>query len=125
MIRTNKEILAKWEELDIFHKSIDECKGCEQFIFFEGPPSTNGHPDIHHVLARVIKDTFNRYKTAQGFQVLRKAGWDIHGLPVELGVEEELGINRKDINNKDSEYYILVKDYSHKCRENVMKFTEE
>ena len=125
LIHTNKEILAKWEELDIFHKSIDEREGCEQFIFFEGPPSANGHPGIHHVLARAIKDTFNRYKTMQGFQVLRKAGWDTHGLPVELGVEKELGINKKDIDNKDSEHYISVEDYNRKCRENVMKFTEE
>lgn len=125
LTHTNKEILAKWEELDIFHKSIDEREGCEQFIFFEGPPSANGHPGIHHVLARAIKDTFNRYKTMQGFQVLRKAGWDTHGLPVELGVEKELGINKKDIDNKDSEHYISVEDYNRKCRENVMKFTEE
>lgn len=125
LTHTNKEILAKWEELDIFHKSIDEREGCEQFIFFEGPPSANGHPGIHHVLARAIKDTFNRYKTMQGFQVLRKAGWDTHGLPVELGVEKELGINKKDIDNKESEHYISVEDYNRKCRENVMKFTEE
>ncbi|MDY3897621.1 MAG: class I tRNA ligase family protein, partial [Prevotella sp.] len=85
---TNKEVLKEWEKNDIFHKSIDEREGCPQFIFFEGPPSANGHPGIHHVLARSIKDTFNRYKTMKGFQVHRKAGWDTHGLPVELGVEK-------------------------------------
>ena len=125
LTQTNKDILAKWEKQDIFHRSIDEREGCERFIFFEGPPSANGHPGIHHVLARAIKDTFNRYKTMQGFQVLRKAGWDTHGLPVELGVEKELGINKKDIDNKNSEHYISVEDYNRKCRENVMKFTEE
>lgn len=125
LTETNKEILAEWEKNDIFHKSIDERQGCQQFIFFEGPPSANGHPGIHHVLARAIKDTFNRYKTMQGFQVQRKAGWDTHGLPVELGVEKELGITKKDIDNKDSERYISVEDYNKKCRQNVMKFTEE
>lgn len=123
--KTNEEILAKWEKNDIFHRSIKEREGCPQFIFFEGPPSANGHPGIHHVLARAIKDTFNRYKTMQGFHVLRKAGWDTHGLPVELGVEKELGITKKDIDNKASEHYISVEDYNRKCRENVMKFTEE
>ena len=110
---------------DVFHKSIDEREGCPQFVFFEGPPSANGHPGIHHVLARAIKDTFNRYKTMQGFQVHRKAGWDTHGLPVELGVEKELGITKKDIDNKASEKYISTEDYNHKCRENVMMFTAE
>ena len=97
LVETNKVILDKWMSLDVFHKSIDEREGCPQFIFFEGPPSANGHPGIHHVLARAIKDTFNRYKTMNGFQVPRKAGWDTHGLPVELGVEKELGITKKDI----------------------------
>ncbi len=125
LTQTNKEVLAEWEKNDIFHLSIDQREGCPQFIFFEGPPSANGHPGIHHVLARAIKDTFNRYKTMQGFQVLRKAGWDTHGLPVELGVEKELGITKKDINNKKSNKYISVEDYNKKCRENVMKFTAE
>ena len=125
LTKTNDEVLAKWERNDIFHKSIDEREGCPQFIFFEGPPSANGHPGIHHVLARAIKDTFNRYKTMQGFQVKRKAGWDTHGLPVELGVEKELGITKKDIDNKESDKYISVEDYNHRCRENVMKFTAE
>ena len=82
----NREVLGKWKQDDVFHKSIDERAGCPQFVFFEGPPSANGHPGIHHVLARAIKDAFNRYKTMKGFQVYRKAGWDTHGLPVELGV---------------------------------------
>uniref|UniRef100_A0AB33JSY9 Isoleucine--tRNA ligase n=1 Tax=Prevotella sp. GTC17262 TaxID=3236797 RepID=A0AB33JSY9_9BACT len=125
LTRTNDDILAEWEKKDIFHKSIDEREGCPQFVFFEGPPSANGHPGIHHVLARAIKDTFNRYKTMKGFQVYRKAGWDTHGLPVELGVEKELGITKKDIDNKESEKYISVEDYNHRCRENVMKFTQE
>ena len=121
----NQEVLAEWEKYDVFHKSVDEREGCPQFVFFEGPPSANGHPGIHHVLARAIKDTFNRYKTMQGFQVHRKAGWDTHGLPVELGVEKELGITKKDIDNKASEKYISTEDYNHKCRENVMMFTAE
>lgn len=125
LVNTNKEVLDKWKQQDIFHKSIDEREGAPQFIFFEGPPSANGHPGIHHVLARAIKDTFNRYKTMQGFQVHRKAGWDTHGLPVELGVEKELGITKKDIDNKQSGKYISTEEYNHKCRENVMKFTEE
>ena len=122
---TNQKVLSEWEKNDIFHKSVDEREGCPQFIFFEGPPSANGHPGIHHVLARAIKDTFNRYKTMKGFQVHRKAGWDTHGLPVELGVEKELGITKKDIDNKSSEKYISTEDYNHKCRENVMMFTAE
>ena len=121
----NQEVLAEWEKNDVFHKSIDEREGCPQFIFFEGPPSANGHPGIHHVLARSIKDTFNRYKTMQGYQVHRKAGWDTHGLPVELGVEKELGITKKDIDNKASDKYISTEDYNKKCRENVMMFTAE
>lgn len=125
LTKTNNDVLAEWEKNDIFHKSIDEREGCQQFIFFEGPPSANGHPGIHHVLARSIKDTFNRYKTMKGFQVHRKAGWDTHGLPVELGVEKELGITKKDIDNKASEKYISTEDYNKKCRENVMMFTAE
>ena len=125
LTKTNNEILAAWQSKDIFHRSIEEREGCPEFVFFEGPPSANGHPGIHHVLARAIKDTFNRYKTMKGFQVHRKAGWDTHGLPVELGVEKELGITKKDIDNKASDKYISVEEYNHKCRENVMKFTEE
>ena len=125
LTKVNNEILEMWNKNDIFHKSIDEREGCPQFVFFEGPPSANGHPGIHHVLARSIKDTFNRYKTMKGMQVHRKAGWDTHGLPVELGVEKELGITKADIDNKESGKYISVEDYNHKCRENVMKFTAE
>ena len=125
LTQVNNEILEKWKQQDIFHRSIDEREGCPQFIFFEGPPSANGHPGIHHVLARSIKDTFNRYKTMQGFQVKRKAGWDTHGLPVELGVEKELGITKADIDNKESNKYISTEDYNRKCRENVMMFTAE
>ena len=125
LTKVNNEILEMWNKNDIFHKSIDEREECPQFVFFEGPPSANGHPGIHHVLARSIKDTFNRYKTMKGMQVHRKAGWDTHGLPVELGVEKELGITKADIDNKESSKYISVEDYNHKCRENVMKFTAE
>ena len=125
LTEVNKEILEMWNREDVFHKSIDEREGCPQFVFFEGPPSANGHPGIHHVLARSIKDTFNRYKTMKDMQVHRKAGWDTHGLPVELGVEKELGITKADIDNKDSEKYISVEDYNKRCRENVMKFTAE
>lgn len=125
LTKTNEEVLSAWEKLDVFHRSISEREGCPQHIFFEGPPSANGHPGIHHVLARAIKDTFNRYKTMQGFQVQRKAGWDTHGLPVELGVEKELGITKKDIDNTESPKYISTEEYNHRCRENVMKFTAE
>ena len=120
LTKTNEEVLAEWEKNDIFHKSIDEREGCPKFIFFEGPPSANGHPGIHHVLARSIKDTFNRYKTMQGFQVKRKAGWDTHGLPVEINVEKELHITKKDIGTK-----ISVEEYNRRCHEDVMKFTKE
>lgn len=122
---TNKSVLEEWSKNDVFRKSVTEREGCPQFVFFEGPPSANGHPGIHHVLARAIKDTFNRYKTMKGYQVHRKAGWDTHGLPVELGVEKELGITKADIDNKESDKYISVEDYNKKCRENVMKFTAE
>ena len=125
LTEVNGEVMKMWNENDIFHKSIDEREGSEQFVFFEGPPSANGHPGIHHVLARSIKDTFNRYKTMKGYQVHRKAGWDTHVLPVELGVEKELGITKADIDNHESDKYISVEDYNHKCRENVMKFTAE
>ena len=125
LTETNQEILAQWEKNNIFLRSISEREGCPQFVFFEGPPSANGHPGIHHVLARSIKDTFNRYKTMRGFQVHRKAGWDTHGLPVELGVEKELGITKADIDNHESPRYISTEEYNRKCRENVMKFTAE
>ncbi|MCQ2205740.1 MAG: isoleucine--tRNA ligase, partial [Bacteroidaceae bacterium] len=116
----NKEVLSQWDELDLFHRSIDEREDCPSFVFFEGPPSANGHPGIHHVMARTIKDVFCRYKTMQGYQVKRKAGWDTHGLPVELGVEKELGITKEDIGKK-----VSVDDYNLKCRQNVMMYTQE
>ena len=125
LTKTNQEVLSNWGNKDIFHRSITEREGCPQFVFFEGPPSANGHPGIHHVLARTIKDTFNRYKTMKGYQVHRKAGWDTHGLPVELGVEKELGITKADIDNHESQKYISVEDYNRKCRENVMMYTQE
>ena len=125
LTQVNNDILRMWKEKNVFLRSIDEREGCPQFVFFEGPPSANGHPGIHHVLARSIKDTFNRYKTMRGYQVYRKAGWDTHGLPVELGVEKELGITKADIDNKESERYISTEDYNLKCRENVMMYTAE
>ena len=125
LTQVNSDILDLWNKNDVFHKSVEEREGCPQFVFFEGPPSANGHPGIHHVLARSIKDAFNRYKTMRGYQVHRKAGWDTHGLPVELGVEKELGITKADIDNKASDKYISVEDYNRKCRENVMMYTAE
>jgi len=125
LTQVNNEILEKWMKEDIFHRSIDEREGCPQFVFFEGPPSANGHPGIHHVLGRALKDTFNRYKTMQGFQVKRKAGWDTHGLPVELSVEKALDIKKTDIDNPASPKYISIEDYNRKCRENVMMYTKE
>jgi len=119
------DVLKQWNEENLFLRSVKEREGCPQFVFYEGPPSANGHPGIHHVLARSIKDTFNRYKTMRGYQVKRKAGWDTHGLPVELGVEKELGITKADIDNHASPRYISVEDYNRKCRENVMMFTKE
>ena len=125
LTQVNNDVLAMWRKENVFWRSVEEREGCPQFVFFEGPPSANGHPGIHHVLARTIKDTFNRYKTMQGMQVKRKAGWDTHGLPVELGVEKELGITKADIDNKESERYISTENYNHKCRENVMAYTAE
>ena len=120
LVKVNEEVLADWEKNDVFHKSIDEREGAPKFIFFEGPPSANGHPGIHHVMGRTIKDTILRYKTMKGFQVNRKAGWDTHGLPVELSVEKSLGITKEDIGKK-----ISVDDYNRACRENVMMYTNE
>ena len=115
-----KEIRAFWENNDIFSKTITERSGGPSFTFFEGPPSANGTPGIHHVMARAVKDIFCRYKTQKGFQVKRKGGWDTHGLPVELQVEKELGITKDDIGKK-----ISVADYNKKCKEAVMKFKGE
>ena len=120
LTEVNENVLKEWNAGDVFHKSIEEREGCPSFIFFEGPPSANGHPGIHHVMGRTIKDTFCRYKTMKGFQVKRKAGWDTHGLPVELSVEKELGITKEDIGKK-----ISVDDYNDACRKNVMMYTNE
>jgi len=116
----NKNMLKHWQELDVFHKSIETREGKPSFVFYEGPPSANGLPGIHHVMGRTIKDVFCRYKTMQGFQVKRKAGWDTHGLPVELGVEKALGITKEDIGSK-----ISVDDYNAACRKDVLKYTKE
>ena len=116
----NESVLSQWSTEDVFARTMTEREGCPSFVFFEGPPSANGKPGIHHVLARTIKDIFCRYKTMQGFQVLRKAGWDTHGLPVELGVEKTLGITKEDIGKK-----ISVDDYNAACRHEVMKYTGE
>ena len=112
------EVLARWDEQHTFEKSLSTREGHPSFVFFEGPPSANGMPGIHHVMARTIKDVFCRYKTQQGFQVQRKAGWDTHGLPVELGVEKKLGITKEDIGRK-----ISIEEYNRACREAVMEFT--
>ena len=114
-----KEILAYWEENDVFEKSISTREGKPPYVFFEGPPSANGLPGVHHVLARAIKDIFPRYKTMKGFQVKRKAGWDTHGLPIELGVEKELGITKEDIGKT-----ISVEEYNAACRKAVMRYTD-
>ncbi len=115
-----KDVLRLWEENKTFEKSISEREGKTPFVFYEGPPSANGMPGIHHVMARSIKDIFCRYKTMQGFQVKRKAGWDTHGLPIELGVEKALGITKEDIGKK-----ITVEQYNLECRKDVMKYTDK
>ena len=116
----NKEVLEMWDKENVFESSIKEREGAPSFVFFEGPPSANGMPGIHHVMARTIKDIICRFKTMKGFQVMRKAGWDTHGLPVELGVEKSLGITKEDIGSK-----ISVDDYNAACRKEVMKYTKE
>ena len=113
------EILQYWQENNIFEKSVSTREGKESFVFYEGPPSANGLPGVHHVLARAIKDIFPRYKTMKGYQVKRKAGWDTHGLPIELGVEKELGITKEDIGKT-----ISVEDYNAACRKAVMRYTD-
>ncbi|WP_372652036.1 isoleucine--tRNA ligase, partial [Draconibacterium sp.] len=120
LAQINKDVLARWEKDDTFHKSISTREGHETFVFYEGPPSANGMPGIHHVMARAIKDIFCRYKTMKGFRVHRKAGWDTHGLPVELSVEKALNITKDDIGKK-----ITVEEYSDACRKEVMKYTRE
>ena len=134
LTKTNNEVLEMWNRTDVFHRSITEREGHPQFVFYEGPPSANGHPGIHHVLGRALKDAFNRYKTMKGFQVKRKAGWDTHGLPVELSVEKQEGITKADIvENEEAKREreaqgkkaITIVDYNKKCRENVMMYTSE
>ena len=120
LVNINKSILNKWNREDSFAKTLKERAEAEKFIFFEGPPSANGMPGIHHVMARSIKDVFCRYKTQKGYLVERKAGWDTHGLPVELGVEKMLGITKEDIGKS-----ISVEEYNAICRKEVMKYTKE
>ena len=114
------DILEFWKRESVFEKSVSKREGNPQFTFYEGPPSANGTPGIHHVMARTVKDIFCRFKTLQGFQVKRKGGWDTHGLPVELQVEKELGITKDDIGKK-----ISIADYNKKCRETVMKYKDQ
>ena len=114
-----KDVLKNWEENQTFEKSISKRADGPSFVFYEGPPSSNGLPGIHHVMARTIKDVFCRYKTLTGFHVNRKAGWDTHGLPVELGVEKELGITKEDIGKT-----ISIEDYNAACKKAVMRYTD-
>src|SRR3982751_3966760 len=114
------EVLARWNEEKTFEKSVEVREGNEPFVFFEGPPSANGLPGIHHVISRTLKDLVCRYKTMRGYQVKRKGGWDTHGLPVELGVEKELGITKEDIGKK-----ISVEEYNQKCREAVLRYKDK
>ena len=120
LVATGNEILERWKANRAFERSLELREGCPEFIFFEGPPSANGMPGIHHVMARSIKDSICRYKTQSGFKVRRRAGWDTHGLPVELGVEKKLGITKEDIGTK-----ISVEEYNRTCRQEVMKYTAE
>ncbi len=120
LVRVGNEVLERWKKNGAFEKSLELREGAPQFIFFEGPPSANGKPGIHHVMARSIKDAVCRYKTQSGYQVHRRAGWDTHGLPVELGVEKKLGITKADIGSK-----ISIAEYNDICRKEVMKYTEE
>ena len=113
------EVLDFWKKENIFEKSVTTREGAEPYVFFEGPPSANGLPGIHHVMARAIKDIFCRYKTQKGFQVKRKAGWDTHGLPVELGTEKELGITKEDIGKT-----ISIEEYNEACKKTVMRYTD-
>jgi len=119
LAKVNQDVLKNWEKNHTFENSLKEREGKPAFVFYEGPPSANGMPGIHHVMARTIKDIVCRYKTQQGFQVHRKAGWDTHGLPVELGVEKALGITKEDIGKT-----ISVAEYNQACRTDVMKYTD-
>ena len=113
-----KEQVAKWKEEDLLHKCVSAREGAPSFVFYEGPPTANGKPGIHHVMARTLKDSINRYKTMQGYQVKRKGGWDTHGLPVEIEVEKQLGFSGK----QDIEAY-GIKEFNEKCRESVFTYT--
>ncbi|HET9431910.1 MAG TPA: class I tRNA ligase family protein, partial [Chitinophagaceae bacterium] len=115
-----QEVLTKWAENQAFEKSVSLREGATPFVFYEGPPSANGMPGIHHVISRTLKDLVCRYKTMKGFQVKRKGGWDTHGLPIELGVEKELGITKEDIGVK-----ISVEDYNQRCREAVLRYKDK
>src|SRR3982074_2796747 len=115
-----QETLASWQKNNAFEKSITLREGSKPFVFYEGRPSANGMPGIHHVISRTLKDMVCRYKTMQGFQVKRKGGWDTHGLPIELGVEKELGITKEDIGKK-----ISVEEYNQKCREAVLRYKDK
>jgi isoleucyl-tRNA synthetase len=121
----SKDVLKFWEKNKTFEKSVSTRDESKPWVFYEGPPSANGMPGIHHVMARTIKDIFCRFKTLQGYQVKRKAGWDTHGLPIELSVEKSLGITKEDIGNKNSPKYISVEDYNNACRKEVMKYTDK
>ena len=114
-----KEILEKWQQEQTFEKSVTNREGATPFVFYEGPPSANGMPGIHHVISRTLKDLVCRYKTMQGFQVKRKGGWDTHGLPIELGVEKELGITKEDIGKT-----ISIEEYNEACKTTVMRYTD-
>ena len=119
LVEINNKVLDKWKTEKCFENTLKTREGAKRFIFFEGPPSANGMPGIHHVMARAIKDVFCRYKTQTGYYVPRKAGWDTHGLPVELGVEKMLGITKEDIGKT-----ISIKEYNAACRKEVMKYTK-
>ncbi|NLA50428.1 MAG: class I tRNA ligase family protein, partial [Bacteroidales bacterium] len=119
--QVNKDILKIWDRDDIFFKSIRQLNGKGEYIFYEGPPSANGMPGIHHVLSRTIKDAICRYRTQCGYEVKRKAGWDTHGLPIELGVEQALGITKEDIGTEK----ISIEEFNRACRTDVMKYTDQ
>ena len=119
LTRIGKEIQSYWKQHNTFERSLEQTRGNPPYIFYEGPPSANGIPGIHHVMARTIKDIFCRYKTMKGFHVSRKAGWDTHGLPIEIGVEKKLGITKEDIGKK-----ISIEDYNRECRTEVMKYKD-
>lgn len=121
----SKDVLAIWEKEKTFDRSVSTRQGAKPWVFYEGPPSANGMPGIHHVMSRSIKDIFCRFKTLQGYQVKRKAGWDTHGLPIELSVEKTLGITKEDIGNKNSPKFISVEDYNKACRKEVMKYKDK